>query len=114
MKRRVFPILVLLFVFLLGTTAEARGKNVTPYLSFSGTTACCELNITANAASTIEATMELWRGSTFIESWTDSATTRLYMNENHSVSKGESYTLKAYGTIDGVSFTAAEITKTCR
>lgn len=115
MKRRILP-LCFLVTFLLCTSAGAIETRVAkPYssLSFSGTTATCVLDVTAQKGEKVTGTMELWQGSTLIESWTESNTGYLFMEETQRVSKGKTYTLKAYGTIGGEPFSVTPTTKTC-
>lgn len=115
MKRRILPI-CFLAIFLLCTSAsaiETRAAKVYSSLSFSGTTAICVLDVTAQKGEKVTGTIELWQGSTLIESWTESNTGYLSMEETQRVSKGKTYTLKAYGTIAGEPFTVTPTTKTC-
>lgn len=53
------------------------------------------------------------KGSTRIASWLATALSWLMISKAKAVTRGVSYTLKAYGTIDGVSFIAPSITKIC-
>ena len=71
-----------------------------PTLTFDGATANRSVSITA-LGKPITATLELWQGSTRVASWSDSATSRLIIDEDYSVDKGKTYTLKVSGTIDG-------------
>lgn len=116
MKRRFIATLLLciLTLSLISTAnaAEARAAIAQPTLSFSGTTATCMFSIT-KIGSNINATMELWKGSTRIASWPATASSSLMISKTKTVTRGATYTLKAYGTIDGVSFTAPSITRTC-
>lgn len=116
MKRRFIAILLVcvLALSLLSTAnaAEARTVSPRPMLTFSGTTATCMLSIT-KAGSNISATLELWKGNTRIASWPATAKSSLTISKTKTVTRNATYTLKAYGTIDGVSFTASSTTKTC-
>lgn len=108
-------VLVLVMVIRLGisaSAAEARADTVTPQLSFNGTTAECEVTITSLGKS-ITATLELWQGSTLLESWDGAATTRLVINESCTVTKGKTYTLKVNGTIGGEAFEGTPFSATC-
>ena len=60
----------------------------------------------------IDATLELWEGSTPIASWSDNGTGSLTISGTATVYSGHTYTLTVTGTIDGVSFTPSSITKT--
>lgn len=116
MKRRLTATLLLcILTFSLVATANAAETRVAiapPTLSFTGTTANCKLSVT-KFGSNINATLELWKGNTRVASWSGTATSSLIISKTKSVISGQTYTLKAHGTIDGVSFTAPSITKTC-
>lgn len=114
-KHMVSIFLVAAMLFTLVATATAatpRAVDYTPSLTFDGTTANCSVSITA-IGQPITATLELWQGSTRIASWSDSATSRLIIDEDYSVDKGKTYTLKVSGTIDGVPFMGALVTGSC-
>lgn len=93
-------------------TPERRIGDITPTLTFNGTTAVCELSI-AQPNKKICATMELWQGKQLIDSWSGEGNGSLFLSETCAASKGKTYTLKAYGTIGGESFTARNVTKVC-
>lgn len=115
MKKRIASILLvaaLLSSLTIASAAEARVFDYAPILSFDGSTANCCVSILA-AGKPITATLELWHGSVRIATWSDSATSLLVIDENQSVTNGQTYTLKVSGTIDGVPFTGIPVTKTC-
>lgn len=122
MKKRVLPIVVVLVVMMAITTyatAESLGAEVEPRipkvissLSFSGTTANCQTSI-RSASDDIVAYMELWKGSTLVSEWTATGNGTVTMNKTCSVSKGATYTLKVYGTIDGEPFSATPLSRPC-
>lgn len=117
MKRKVLTCFLLaIMVMSLNVQAteaqEERIAVVSPTLYFNGTTAVCEISIT-QANKKICATMELWQGKEFIDSWSGEDTGFLFLSETCTVSKGKTYTLKAYGTIGGESFTTKDISNVC-
>lgn len=116
MKRRFIAILLVCVLTLslvyITDGAEARGAYPRPSLTFSGTTATCMFSLT-KFGSNISATLELWKGNTRIASWPATAKSSLTISKTKTVTRNATYTLKAYGTIDGVSFTASSTTKTC-
>ena len=73
MKKRVFAIaLVIVLALTLAVSAvEMRSTRVKPTLSFSGTTAYCDVMV-SEANTYVEVTLELWRGTTLIDSWSAS------------------------------------------
>lgn len=114
MKKRFIPIL-LIVAFVLSLTANAaelRMRRITPALSFSGTTAQCEVFITSGSDE-IKATLELWDGSTKIDSWSGEGTGYLYLSGTHAAKRGTTYTLKVTGTIAGTSFTSTPVSNKC-
>ena len=116
MKRSfVAVIMILMLLGGMGRNAsatESRALRVEPTLSFDGTTANCKVTLTA-VGKRIEATLELWYGSTLVDSWTASASTRLVINETCAVVRGRTYTLKVSGTIGGEAFEGTPISGTC-
>ncbi len=116
MKRRLMSSLLafalLSSIVISAAAAETRVSNYVPVLSFDGTTANCYCSVTALGKS-ITASLELWRDNICVAQWSGSATSRLIISEEHSVTSGKTYTLKVSGTIDGEPFTGTPITATC-
>lgn len=115
MKRRfAAAILACLMTVALVTSAyaaEARAV-LTPSLTFSGTTAYCEIKIVQFGA-VIDATLELWSGNTLLASWSGTGTSRVIISKTKTVTRGQSYTLKVHGTVGDETIDAPSITKTC-
>lgn len=108
MKRLISLASVLVLIFTLCASinaVEARATIPNVMLTFHGTTAHCEARITSAGAS-IDAKMSLKQGSTVIASWSGSDTTTLYLEGEHTVTKGITYTLEVSGTANGKSFSA--------
>lgn len=57
--------------------------------------------------------MQLWQGNTLVDSWSGSGTSMLRLSENHSVTKGKSYTVRVTCTVNGISYAVNPTTKTC-
>lgn len=110
-KRILVSLVVSCTMLCLLTFPKLKAASVTTELQFSGLTASCKGTIVGSGS--IEATLELWRGSTKLESWSDSGTGYLQISETYSVSHGVSYTLKLTGTIGGVAFPESSVTKVC-
>ena len=112
MKKRLVPLLLVLALMMsLTANAAIQATRVNPTLTFSGTTAICEATILGSG--TINATMELWYGSTLVDSWSDSDSTCLTLAGTHSVVSGRTYTLTVSGTAGGIAFTGTPVSKTC-
>lgn len=112
MKKRVLA-LILVLAFALSITAFAVEQITTiePTLSFTGTTAHCDLTVTEPGAY-ITATLELYYGNTKLKTWNGSGTGVVYVGGDYGVVDGNTYVLVAYGTVDGVSFYDT-VTGTC-
>lgn len=113
MKKKLFILVlaaVLLFSFAVPVFASMQGVSTQLTLTLNGSTATCKLKVT-DPGKYINATMELWQGSTFITSWSASGYSIVSIPETYTITSGLSYTLKGYGTSGGVPFTAPEITK---
>ena len=82
-----------------------------PKMFIVGTTATCSVSLKA-PGHYIDATLELKQGSTIVASWSDADTGELTLSGTATVTSGVTYTLTVYGTIDGVAFTPASITRT--
>lgn len=112
MRKRKAGILAVVLLLILATSVSAAmtETSVTRSLTFSGTTANCSATIKDNG-KTISATMELWCGSVPMAVWSDSGTSRVDLDGSLNVVTGMTYTLKVYGTINGVSFEAAPLVR---
>lgn len=82
-----------------------------PTMIISGNQATCGITIRASGKE-IDATLELWQGSTLIASWTDCKTGFLAISGTSTVTNGLTYTLTVSGTINGIPFTPVSVTKT--
>lgn len=113
MKKRLISLLfVFAVVMSLMANAAIQATQVRPTLTFSGTTATCGVTV-MDSGKAIDATMELWYGSTLVDSWSGAATSRLTLTGTHSVVSGRTYTLTVSGTVGGIAFTGTPISKTC-
>jgi hypothetical protein len=111
-KKAIVVVLVIALIlsFTVSVFAEARFINPTLSLALNGSTATCKFKVT-DPGKYINATMELWQGSTFITSWSTSGYSVVSMSETYTITSGLTYTLKGYGTSGGVSFTAPDVTR---
>lgn len=115
--RKHIILLSALLLLMLTATAHAvsfRLPAATPTLSFNGTTAECSALCKADATSDrITATLTLYRGSTYIDSWSASGTYRVPVSGNHSVVSGKTYRLELNWRINGVLQPSVSVTNTC-
>jgi len=106
MKKRVLAFLVVLIMALAipAYGAQPRALQIYPVLSFSGETATCGVRVVGNnATDEISADVELWSGNRRLDSWSVSGTYFVNFSDTASVTRGESYTVKVYVTINDVS-----------
>ena len=110
MKRKSLLCLLVICLLLASFPNRVEAASFNPSLTFSGTTASCYVKSTQRGKQ-ITATMELWHGTTLVDSWSGTGTTSLTLNKTHNgCISGWTYTLKINGTIGGVAF--PEITET--
>lgn len=113
MKKKLIAValvVVLLLSLALSASAACNVVQMNRSLKFVGSSAKCSASITEEGSS-ISATMELWRGSTKLATWSDSDTSSVDLYGSVNVSSGQTYTLVVYGTINGVSFEMPPLTK---
>ena len=118
MRRRIISIFtVMLLVCSLLLTAQAVSPRLaggTPRLSFNGNTAECSVTCKGNNASdTVDATLTLYQGSTYVDSWSDSGKYRVSLSGEHKVQSGKSYKLVLDYSINGVKQTSVSTSKVC-
>ncbi len=117
MKKRICALTAVLILALsMSVSAVAPRITYTPSLTFSGTTANCEVDISANSISDrITATVKLWHGSSCLETWSDSGTGYLFFSESYDdVEVGERYTMTVDYTVAGRSYPTLSVSATCR
>ena len=116
MRKRVLA-LTLALVFVLGISAQAvqpRYAQITPSISFTGTTAKCTVSVRAsNDTDKIAITAKLYRGGTLLATWTKSGTGSVTLSEKTTVTKNFSYTLESNVTSNGVKQSVSPVTKAC-
>ena len=116
MGKRVFALAVplLLFLTLSAQALDARITRVEPDLDFNGTTAVCSATCRAdNTTDKVSATLTLYQGNTYVDSWSDSGTWRVSISESCKVESGKSYRLVLSYSINGVVKPAKEVSGTC-
>ncbi|MBO7339565.1 MAG: hypothetical protein J6U66_05805 [Lachnospiraceae bacterium] len=117
--KKVLALVIVLSVFAAVSfpvkAAEDRSASVFPGLSFSGTTATCSLRVYAShTTDTILAAVTLKHGSSTVKQWTNlTAYGTMNFSDTAPVSHGETYTMQVTLEINGVSYSVADITKTC-
>lgn len=106
----------MLLIIAMASTAYAatpRALLIVPSLEFDGMTAECSVAIAANLNDEIKATIILWKGSSVVETWTESGTSYInFSGEATVTSKGE-YTLTVDATINGEAKQQFSASATC-
>lgn len=83
-------------------------------MDFNGTTATCSVFFKADSTKDkAEATLTLYQGNTYVDSWTDSGTGRVFISESCEVESGKSYRLVLTYSINGVAKPAKAVSGTC-
>ena len=116
MRKRVFALAVplLLLLALSAQALDARITRVEPVLDFNGTTASCSVSFRAdNTKDKVTATLTLYQGNTYVDSWTDSGTGRVFISESCEVESGKSYRLVLTYSINGVAKPTKAVSGTC-
>jgi hypothetical protein len=115
-KKRIFALVGLLLLMLTMTAyaIEPYMYGQAPVLTFNGTTANCyaECKSTDNA-DTVKATLTLYQGKTYVDSWSGSGKGHALIAGNCTVKKGKSYTLTLTYSINGTAQPSVSATATC-
>ena len=116
LKRR-FWVLTALVIFALTVAAHAvepMAMSPLPVLSFQGATAYCGAECRAEKSSdTVKATLTLYRGSTYVDSWSGSGKGRVAISGDCAVKSGTKYTLTLTYSINGIAQPSVSTTATC-
>ena len=115
MKRVLALAVPLLMLLTLSAQAlEPRAVKVEPVLDFNGTTATCSVSFKADSATDkVAATLTLYQGNTYVDSWSDSGTWRVSISESCKVESGKTYRLVLTYSINGAAQPAKAVTGTC-
>lgn len=115
--RKIAMSLAVVMVLLLPVTAHAASSRyirIYPSLSFDGTTANCSVIVIADSSSDdVEATIELWQGSTCVEIWTESGTGNLIFKDTAHATRGKTYEMTADVTINGAAQPQVSVSAKC-
>lgn len=107
-------ILVLLFATTGAQAKESRAISNKPNLSFDGTTACCSVVCTgASSSDTVAATLILYQGSTYVDSWSDSGKGSVVLYGETEVESGKNYNLTLIFSVNGIKKPSTSVTKSC-
>lgn len=116
MRRRICALIVLVALALsISVQAmELRSVSAQPNLFFSGTTAFCSVICSGKSDNdTIDVTLTLYQGSTYVDSWSDSGKGEVLLSGTCKAVSGKSYKLVVDYSVNGVSKPSVSTTKTC-
>ncbi|MCI9670551.1 MAG: hypothetical protein HFF49_03240 [Lawsonibacter sp.] len=120
MKKRIFyAVMLLLLVGILSAQmAQAVGQRAAsqkPDLFFQGTTAICSAICQGDSATdSVAATLTLYQGNTYIDSWSELGTRKITLYGECKVTSGKTYRLELACSINGVDKPVVSVTNTCR
>lgn len=110
-----FCLSLAIVVSLLTIPASAgmtRNNDVDLSLSFSNGVATCIVDIcTDSTSNTVSATMELWRGNTRLNSWSESGGDSISLEETENVTRYHTYRLVVYYKVNGITQPSVEISR---
>ena len=116
MKKRIFAFsaLVILVLAISAQAIEPRESVQRPRLTFSGTTAFCSVNCLGDKDSDqVEATLTLYQGTTYVDSWSGSGKGYVSLSGSCGVTSGKSYKLVLTYSINGSSKPSVSTAATC-
>ena len=120
MKKRIFSVVIplLLVCVLSAQAAQAVGLRVVsgePKLSFRGATAVRSAICQGSSANdTVEATLTLYQGDTYIDSWSESGIRKITLYGECKVTSGKTYRLEMAFSVNGVDKPSVTVTNTCK
>ncbi|WP_458256083.1 hypothetical protein [Dysosmobacter welbionis] len=115
MKRRILSLAALLLI-VLSVTAQAAETRMggNPVLAFDGTTAQCTATCYGRRSSDkVTATLTLYRGDTYVDSWSKTGTYRVHVSGETEVQRGKTYTLELTWTVNGDEQPPVSVSKRC-
>lgn len=119
MRKSCLILAVLLLVFLTipayaAGTVEPRAYTAHPTLTFTGTTAKCNVVCKGEMASDrISATLTLYHEGEYVDSWSASGNFRVSISGECEVDSGETYVLEVVWSVNGSGWMSDTTTNTC-
>lgn len=116
MRRRICALIALIVLALSmnAQAAELRTVSAKPMLSFNGTTAFCSVICRGDSSDdTIDVTLTLYQGSTYVDSWSDSGSGQVKLSGSCKAVSGKSYKLVVDYSVNGESRPSSYTTQRC-
>lgn len=110
--------MVLLLLFLISAlpthALEICAFQASPNLYFSGTTAICSVSCRSdNVRDEVEATLTLYQGDAYVDSWYNFGTGSVFISGSCKVESGKSYKLVLDYSINGTAQLSETTTGIC-
>lgn len=115
MRRRICA-LIILVVLALSISVQAIEPRTSAQLSlsFDGTTALCSVICRGSSSDdAIDATLTLYQGSTYVDSWSDSGKGRVVISGTCKAVSGKNYKLVVDYSVNGESQPSVYSTRQC-
>lgn len=114
MKKRILPVIVIL-LFSLSMSAHAleQRASTVPVLTFLGTTAYCYADCIVEDGDTVDATLTLYQGRSYVDSWNGSGQGSVFFSGSCTAQSGKSYRLVLTWSINGQTQPSVTVTGTC-
>ncbi len=116
MKKLLSWMIIFVLMFTIGCSVYAedgsKARNITPSLTFNGTTAICSGSIT-DSGSFVTITLHLYEGTTRLGSWSDYGVSVASVLGYANVQHGHTYLLAGSATAGGVPVTVIPVSATC-
>ena len=116
MKKRILALAVLLIraLDMSVQAAEQRATAPKPRLAFSGTTANCSVRYICDSSSDeVEATLTLYQGTTYVDSWSGSGTGTVSVSGSCRITSGKNYKLVLEYSVNGSAKPSVSATGVC-
>lgn len=105
---------ILVITMPLSVSAAPRALTINPSISFTGTTATCQVTVVGNNTSEhIEVAMKLMHGNSCVISWYADGYGYVHMPRTAAVTKGLTYDLVVAVSVNGVASTPVSVSGTC-
>jgi len=93
--------------------AAVQAVSCVPSLSFTGTTANVGVSASGNPTDSLSVYVTLKRGNVLIDGWSDTGTGTIDFSATAAVVKGQTYTVTATLTVNGVRQNPVSVSGTC-
>ncbi len=112
----VLPVMLAMVLLIASFPALRATKSISADLSISGTTATCTVNVRPERnTDKVEVSVQLVCGSNVIAEWNGLSSVGVFkLSENTSVKKWKTYTKKTTCSINGTSYSIADVTRKCK